>query len=702
MSGTSTIKVVVSGTKQVEPLHRAMAAFARTTPQEVASKPAPVSAAGGAADDRFGKLLVRAVDDHLKPLLKRTSRDADRILGITLRTTLGPMTALAYRTVRTFAGFFLKSTESLLRLKGWGAVFAAIAAALAAGFSLKYIVFPVVKLWVGIKLLRYSWDWVQEVSKSVLTAAAHAMRDTPGLTGVAFSVATQKIESSMRTASILAGDGAEQLMGNLAENFGRFRAEEMETKGSILRMWGLTHAKIRELNSRGAIDPLRLAGYLVRRRDILIRKASEVPQGSLDEKILRRWLELLREHATELGGREFAETVMTFREEHLKRIADNERDIAPISESLRDVVQDSRDFTISLWSLEGAFYQIGRGAVVDALPSMTRTFDSMRRQLLNTDEQGVSLGKRWRELVGLLVQKGWETLIELMKKIKPETVRRLVNDFQNWLNQTLEPETNKLESLISVLAKWIGVGREEMTALTGVDVEKEGGIGGGRGGAGGGRGGGVTARGVVDQSGKTVDPETVAGLRQLAESGNTRGMQAFMASRGYRVDSAWCGDLTRALVGGSGYSVPKGYPVASTWRSIGTHAEGEDINKPGAIFGSIVASKTNVPIGSTGGHVATVVPGTYNPRNNTAIVVDTHGRWRRSLSGFELRILPLDPRNVKPSEVKERRSDAFRKAAYAALENEIKEVRLLSAADKRRLGRIMEAQLIATQLEQAA
>lgn len=159
------------------------------------------------------------------------------------------------------------------------------------------------------------------------------------------------------------------------------------------------------------------------------------------------------------------------------------------------------------------------------------------------------------------------------------------------------------------------------------------------GGAGGsGRTGGGGA--ILDQSGKGVDPETVGQLKQLAAQGNTSGMRQLMASRGYRVDSAWCGDLARTLAGGSGFQVPKAYPVASAWRGVGEHVEPSAINEPNRPFGSLVASKTNVPIGQTGGHVMAIVPGSYDPKTNTAEVIDTGGRRRRSLSGFELRQLP--------------------------------------------------------------
>jgi hypothetical protein len=171
----------------------------------------------------------------------------------------------------------------------------------------------------------------------------------------------------------------------------------------------------------------------------------------------------------------------------------------------------------------------------------------------------------------------------------------------------------------------------------------------GRGGGGGPGGGGA----VMDQSGKAVDPETVADLSKLAAKRDTQGMRSLMQQRGYRVDSAWCGDVTRAMVGGSGFAVPKGYAVASNWRGIGTHAEAGAINDPGRELGSIVASKTNVPIGQTGGHVMTVVPGSYNPKDGTAEVIDTGGRRRRSLRGFELRDLP---RSVAAQEAERRSS----------------------------------------------
>jgi len=49
------------------------------------------------------------------------------------------------------------------------------------------------------------------------------------------------------------------------------------------------------------------------------------------------------------------------------------------------------------------------------------------------------------------------------------------------------------------------------------------------------------------------------------------------------------------------------------------------------------ASRTNTPIGSTGGHVATVVPGSYDPKTNTFETEDTMGRRRTSAAGFEFR-----------------------------------------------------------------
>jgi hypothetical protein len=141
----------------------------------------------------------------------------------------------------------------------------------------------------------------------------------------------------------------------------------------------------------------------------------------------------------------------------------------------------------------------------------------------------------------------------------------------------------------------------------------------------------------VDQSGKPVDSETVAALSALAARHETGAMQRLMHDRGYRVDSAWCGDLAHALTQSSGYASPKGYPIASNWRKWGEHVDGSAINVEGRPFGSIVASKTNVPIGQTGGHVMTIVPGTYDPKTNSAVVIDTVGKRRRSLDGFEVR-----------------------------------------------------------------
>jgi hypothetical protein len=150
-------------------------------------------------------------------------------------------------------------------------------------------------------------------------------------------------------------------------------------------------------------------------------------------------------------------------------------------------------------------------------------------------------------------------------------------------------------------------------------------------------GGGAPGGGLTDKSGKGVDPVTVGRLQEFAARGDTVGMRRLMTANGYRVDSAWCGDVTRVLVGGSGFPVPKGYPIASQWRTIGESIPGAGINEPGRSFGSLTATKTNVRIGSTGSHVMTVVPGTYDPKTNSAIIIDTGGRRRRSLSGFDVR-----------------------------------------------------------------
>ena len=154
-----------------------------------------------------------------------------------------------------------------------------------------------------------------------------------------------------------------------------------------------------------------------------------------------------------------------------------------------------------------------------------------------------------------------------------------------------------------------------------------------------------------DQDGRHVDPGTMQQLTALAARKDTAAMRRLMHAKGYRVDSQWCGDLAHAIADMEGYPSPSGYPVASNWRRMGPGLNPQAINEPGRHFGSIVMSKTNTRIGSTGGHVAQIVPGTYDPNTNTAVVIDTHGKWRRSLRGFEVHSLGgTSNRNVAESQ----------------------------------------------------
>lgn len=92
--------------------------------------------------------------------------------------------------------------------------------------------------------------------------------------------------------------------------------------------------------------------------------------------------------------------------------------------------------------------------------------------------------------------------------------------------------------------------------------------------------------------------------REVAKSGGAGAVQLFMASQGYPMSGAWCGQFAAAVVRSTGGTPPRGAAIASNWRNYGAPVQGEP--KPGD-----VAVRKGAPTGSTGSHVTFVE--SYDP-----------------------------------------------------------------------------------------
>ena len=178
-----------------------------------------------------------------------------------------------------------------------------------------------------------------------------------------------------------------------------------------------------------------------------------------------------------------------------------------------------------------------------------------------------------------------------------------------------------------------------------------GGGGGGRSGGGGGGGGSTpgaaagpgspgsgSAGGpaqLTDETGKGIDHDTMKQVEALGRKGDTAGLQALFQQKGYRMGGTACGMIASKYAKDAGFKPPEGGAVATNWRNFGVASNEEDINKEGRPFGSMFAtSKTGtygsrkgqaLGTGQTGGHVMTIVPGTYDPKTHTADTVDQYG-----------------------------------------------------------------------------
>jgi len=112
--------------------------------------------------------------------------------------------------------------------------------------------------------------------------------------------------------------------------------------------------------------------------------------------------------------------------------------------------------------------------------------------------------------------------------------------------------------------------------------------------------------------------------RVVAAGGGAEGAKSYIQSKGYNVDSAWCGDFAAAVVKGAGGTPPKNYQVASNWRNFGQPVEGDPQG------GDIGVARRGVATGSTGSHVTVV--DSYDPK--TGRFVGIGGNQGRMSSSF--------------------------------------------------------------------
>jgi uncharacterized protein (TIGR02594 family) len=107
------------------------------------------------------------------------------------------------------------------------------------------------------------------------------------------------------------------------------------------------------------------------------------------------------------------------------------------------------------------------------------------------------------------------------------------------------------------------------------------------------------AEGTVAAAGGIPSNILAEARRVVAAGGGAEGAKSYIQSKGYDVDSAWCGDFAAAVVKGAGGTPPKNYQVASNWRNFGQPVEGDP--QPGDI-----AVRRGAATGSTGSHVTMV------------------------------------------------------------------------------------------------
>jgi hypothetical protein len=210
----------------------------------------------------------------------------------------------------------------------------------------------------------------------------------------------------------------------------------------------------------------------------------------------------------------------------------------------------------------------------------------------------------------------------------------------------VKKDSNKsLQDMRDIIQKWDdqvngGVGA---AGVPGTGVSAPGGVGGG--GSAAASPGGPAA--LNDEGGKKIDPDTMREAEILGRAGDVAGLQKLFSQKGYRMSGAACGMVATGYVKSAGYKPPTGAAIATSWHKWGEKLDPNDINAAGHPFGSMVSTYFHrryggnpnelLPAGAQGGHVMTIVPGSYNEKDGTAIFADQYGARRRKLTDMDTR-----------------------------------------------------------------
>jgi hypothetical protein len=154
---------------------------------------------------------------------------------------------------------------------------------------------------------------------------------------------------------------------------------------------------------------------------------------------------------------------------------------------------------------------------------------------------------------------------------------------------------------------------------------------------------------LTDQRGAGIDAATMKDVETLGRAGDIHGLQSLFAKKGYRMSGTACGMIATKYVRDAGYKPPSGSAIATSWHKWGEKLDPNDINAADHPFGSMVGTyyhrryggdrRELLRTGETGGHVMTIIPGSYDAKTGTVDVVDQYGyhHGKRTISDLDLR-----------------------------------------------------------------
>jgi len=300
---------------------------------------------------------------------------------------------------------------------------------IAAGVAIYAVGIPLFNLAATWKILRVSWGLAADRAEEQFRTIARTRRTFPGLVGEAFEQAQNRMETKLDVTEALFGDAAASLDERITRLFTDVRLQRgMRGERDIFARWGITPQAVQLMERERGGERMNVTDWLaffIKRREQLDARILASPVGSAEHMGLVRRRAVLFDDSIKLFGTTFTDLLGVWNTEDLKRLTDNMEKSNSLSD-VEDAAQKSIDFKIALETTRYTFERLRLGIGRDVQPALTGMMTELNDWLLQTDDQGQSMGMILRQLLTAFAKKTWEAIVVLVDQIDTETVKAWV------------------------------------------------------------------------------------------------------------------------------------------------------------------------------------------------------------------------------------------------------------------------------------